>query len=80
MDILAMGLAEEARRDAPQGQSTKRLRRTKLLAAFALTALVGVGSYTATYRALEIISIPSSPASSVTPIPSAATTTVPPPS
>ena len=75
-----MGLAEEARRDAPQGQSTKRLRRTKLVAAFALTALVGVGSYTATYRALEIISIPSSPASSVPPIPSAATTTVPPPS
>jgi hypothetical protein len=76
MDILAMGLAEEARRDAAQGPSTKRLRRTKLVAAFAFTALVGVGSYTVTYRALEIISIPAS----VTPILSAATATVPAPS
>jgi hypothetical protein len=80
MDILALGLPDEARRDVPQGQSTSRLRRTRLVAAFAVTALVGVGSYTATYRALEIVSTPSSPAGFTTPIPSAATTTVPSPS
>jgi hypothetical protein len=76
MDILALGLPGEVHGEAPQGQSTKRLRRTKLVAAFAVTALVGMGSYTATYRALEVISTPSS----TVPSPSTATTTIPAPS
>jgi hypothetical protein len=58
VDPLAIGLRHDARTDPPEGRSTRRLRRTKLVAAFAVAALVGAGSYTATYRALVIISKP----------------------
>jgi len=71
-----MGLRADARMHAPQGYSTRRLRRSKLVAALAVTALVGVGSYATTYRALEIVSTPSSPAGSTVPMP---TTIVPAP-
>jgi hypothetical protein len=43
------------------------------VAAFAVAALVGAGSYTATYRALVIISTPSA----LAPAPAPGTTTVP---
>ena len=76
MDSLALGLPGEVHSEASQGPSTKRLRRAKLVAAFAVTALVGMGSYTATYRALEVDSTPSASA----PSPSPATTTVTAPS
>ena len=49
---------------------SKHLRRTKLAAAFAITALVGIGSYAATYHALVIISVPSAAPGSVVLVPS----------
>jgi hypothetical protein len=51
------------------------MRRTKLVAALAVAALVGAGSYTATYRALVILTAPSAlaptPASGPTSVSSA---------
>jgi hypothetical protein len=35
--------------------TSRHLRRTKLAAAFALTLLVGAGSFAATYRAMELM-------------------------
>jgi hypothetical protein len=44
---------------SPLGRATsKRLRRTQLVGAFAVTALVGIGSYAATYHALVLVSVP----------------------
>ena len=71
-----MGLRPDARMHSSQGHSVSRLRRSKLIAALAVTALVGVGSYTMTYRALEVVSTPTSPAGTTAPLP---TTTVPAP-
>ena len=55
-----MGISDGARTVAssPGRRASKRLRRSKLVAAFAVTALVGIGSYAATYHALEIINAP----------------------
>jgi hypothetical protein len=80
-----MGLSDDARAAAtrpqhqPQTSTPKRLRRAKLFSAFAITAVVGIGSYAATYRALVIYSTPSAPTGSIAPGPtgSAASTTVP---
>jgi hypothetical protein len=74
-----MGLSDDARTAATrtQPQTPKRLRRTKLLTAFAVTAVVGLGSYAATYRALVIVSTPSAPTGSIAPAP-AGSSTVPP--
>ena len=61
-----MGISEKARTIAsrPRRPASKRLRRSKLVAAFAVTALVGIGSYAATYHALEIINAqPAAPGS-----------------
>ncbi len=42
----------------PNQRTSKHLRRTKLFGAVALTALIGLGSYAVTYRALVLISVP----------------------
>jgi hypothetical protein len=71
-----MGLSDDAR-TAPtraRQQTPKPLRRTKLLTALAVTAVVGLGSYAATYRALEIVSTPSAPTGSIAPSPTGSTT------
>ena len=47
--------------------TSKRLRRTKLVGAFAVAALVGVGSYAATYHALVLVSVPASAPGSIAP-------------
>jgi hypothetical protein len=72
VDPVAIGLRQDARTDPPEGRNTKHLRRAKLVAAFAVAALVGAGSYTATYRALVIISKPTA----LAPTPAPGTTTV----
>jgi hypothetical protein len=57
VDTIAVGISDEAQTAAsrPERRASRRLRRSKLAAAFAVTALVGIGSYTATYHALEIM-------------------------
>jgi hypothetical protein len=63
-----VGISDEARKAAsrPRSPASRRLRRSKLVAAFAVTALVGIGSYAATYHALEIIDArPTAPGSSI---------------
>ena len=69
-----MGISEKARTIAsrPRRPTSKRLRRSKLVAAFAVTALVGIGSYAATYHALEIVNAPPTAAGSVAPVTSGA--------
>jgi hypothetical protein len=42
----------------PKLRTSRHLRRTKLIGAFAFSALVGVGSYSATYHVLVRISEP----------------------
>jgi hypothetical protein len=71
-----MGLADDAGAAAtlPRQQTPTRHRRAKLLTAFAITAVVGVGSYAATYRALVIVSTPSTPTGSIAPAPAGSTT------
>lgn len=83
MDLLSIGLRHDARSEPPEGQNTKHLRRTKLAAALAVAALVGAGSYAATYRALVILSTPSALAPTPAPgttttVPTAMATAVPP--
>jgi hypothetical protein len=55
-----VSLFSEARPAAPRPErrAAPRRRRAKLVAAFVLTALVGVGSFAATYRTMELISVP----------------------
>ena len=48
------------------------------MAAFAFTALVGVGSYAATYRALVMVSTPATGTGSIAPASSDTGKTVPP--
>jgi hypothetical protein len=57
VDTFAVGISDKARTVAsrPRRPASKRLRRGKLVAAFAVTTLVGIGSYATTYHALEII-------------------------
>jgi hypothetical protein len=64
VDSIAVGKARSAA--SPLGRATsKRLRRTQLVGAFAVTALVGIGSYAATYHALVLVSVPTAPGSVV---------------
>ena len=42
----------------PKLQTTRHLRRTKLFGAFAVSALAGIGSYSATYYVFARISEP----------------------
>ena len=60
----------------PQHRAAPRHRRAKLVVAFVLTALVGAGSFAATYRTMELLSVPA-PANGS--IPSGTTVSVPPP-
>jgi len=78
---VAMGISDDARTAAPRPRrrSSKHLRRTKLVAAFAVTALAGVGSFAATYRALVLVSVPSPATGSVVTTPAGSTGTVPTP-
>ncbi len=50
---------------APARPSSAYLRRTKVVTALAVSALVGIGSYAATYRALTLVSQPSQGTGSV---------------
>jgi hypothetical protein len=61
VDFLPIGVVPGARSqsESPGGGTRKHLGRTKLVAALAVAALVGAGTYTATYRALVILSTPS---------------------
>jgi hypothetical protein len=67
VDTIAVGISDEAQTAASRPRrpaTSKCLRRSKLVAAFAVTALVGIGSYAATYHALEIINArPTAPGS-----------------
>ena len=59
MGITALGIPDHARTAAAlSAPGAPRHRRSKLVAAFALTAIVGLGSYVATYRALTVVSTP----------------------
>ncbi len=69
VDTIAVGESRSAASHRARPIS-KHLRRTKLAAAFAITALVGIGSYAATYHALVIISVPSAAPGSVVLVPS----------
>lgn len=59
VDFVAIGLRHDAPSEPSQGRNSKQLRRAKIVAALAIAALVGAGTYVATYRALVIISTPS---------------------
>ena len=59
VDSLSIGLHREARSESPEGPKAAHLRRTKIVAALAVAAMVGAGSYAATYRSLVILSTPS---------------------
>jgi hypothetical protein len=78
VDTIAVGEARSAS-SHPGHRTSKHLRRTKLVAAFAVTALVGMGSYAATYHALVLISAPPTAPGSVVSVTSggAPTATVP---
>ncbi len=59
MGITALGVPDPARTAAARSApGAARRRRSKLVAAFALTATVGLGSYVATYRALTVVATP----------------------
>jgi hypothetical protein len=60
VDVPAVGLFDNPRTASPRSKrrKKKRLRGAKLVAAFAVTALVGVGSYAATYQVLVLVSAP----------------------
>lgn len=75
-----MGIPDDARTAAPRSgrAASKRIRRAKIVAAFAVTALVGIGSYAGTYRALVAISTPASGTTSIEPASSDTGATVPP--
>jgi hypothetical protein len=83
VDISAVGLFDHPRAASPRSKRRheKRLRGTKLVAAFGLAALVGVGSYAASYRTLVLISASAPATGSVVPATSgdATTTTLPAP-
>jgi hypothetical protein len=72
-----VGLFDSPR--APSARSKhryeKRLRGEKLVAAFCLAVLVGVGSYAASYKALVLISTSATATGSVVQTSSDATTT-----
>jgi hypothetical protein len=78
---VAAGLSDEARSAAslPGRPTAKHLRRTKVIGAIAVAALVGIGTYAATYHALYLMSAPPAAQGSVTPITSGGphTATVP---
>ena len=78
VDTIAVGDVRSAVSHSGRPTS-KHLRRTKLLGALAVTALVGIGSYAATYHALVLISVPTTAPGSVVPANSggAHTVTVP---
>ena len=69
-----MGISDEARTAAsrPGRAASRRLRRSKIAAALAVTALVGIGSYAATYHALEIVNARPTAPGSVGPVTSGA--------
>jgi hypothetical protein len=80
VDIPAVGLFDNPRAASPRSKrrNRKRLRGAKLVAAFGLAALVGLGSYAATYKTLVVISA-SAPASGSVVHGDATTTTLPAP-
>jgi hypothetical protein len=73
VDFVALGLPDDARGEPCESRPTTPFRWAKLVAAFAVAALVGAGSYAATYRALVMVSKPSA----LAPIHAPGPTTVP---
>ncbi len=59
----------------PRHRTSTHLRRAKLVAAGALTVLVGLGSYATTYRTLVLVSSPAQENGSVVHAPSGGATT-----
>jgi hypothetical protein len=78
VDTTAVGQTRSAT-SRPGRSTSKHLRRTKLVGAFAVAALVGIGSYAATYHALVLISVPPTASGSVVSVTSGSphTATVP---
>jgi hypothetical protein len=83
VDIPAVGLFDNPRVASPRSKRRhkKRLHGAKLLAAFGLAALVGLGSYAATYKTLVLISATAPATGSVAQVTNgdATTTTLPAP-
>jgi hypothetical protein len=77
VDMSAVGLYANPRATSPRSRRRreKRLRGAKLVAALGLTALVGVGTYGASYRALLLISASPATGSVAPAAPVSATTT-----
>jgi hypothetical protein len=75
VDFVALDFGGHARSEPSASRPTTPFRRAKLVAAFAVAALIGAGSYTATYRSLVILSTPSA----VAPIHAPGATTLPAP-
>jgi hypothetical protein len=81
VQIIVMGRPDEAGAGTSEPDLRKgaHLRRTKLVSAFVVTALVGVGSYTATYDVLNAVTRPSPATGSIAPAPSGGHGAVPAP-
>ena len=62
-----VGLFDNPASPLPMRQPQKRLRGAKLVAAFSLAVLVGLGSYAASYRTLVVISASAPATGSVVP-------------
>lgn len=78
MDPPTVSLFGEVRTETtrPVHRTSVRHRRAKLVGAFVVTALVGVGSFAATYRTMELISVPAPANGSIAPATPVGGTTV----
>jgi hypothetical protein len=65
--------------DPGKTTTTRHLRHLKVFSAFAVSLMVGLGAYTVTYRALDLLSEPpaAAPVTSQSPAPPPAATPVP---
>ena len=77
MDLISAG--GELAVDPGKTTTTRHLRHLKVFGAFAVSLLVGLGAYTVTYRALDLLSEPpaAAPVTSQSPAPPPAPTPVP---
>ncbi len=76
MGITAVGIEDARTASArPRTERSTHLRRSKIATALAVSALAGIGSYAATYRALILVSQPSQGSGSVVRAPTGGTST-----
>lgn len=74
MGITAVGIEDARTASArPRTERSLHLKRTKIATALAVSALAGIGSYAATYRALILVSQPSQGSGSVARAPTGST-------